>query len=422
MARERTGFVSQKRNKKTAEVEFFARVQYTDENTGKRRELMRKAKDEGDAQKIIKRLIRQLEKGGAREVDGDRMKFRQLAAEYKKRKLIPAEYHGERKVAGLRSLKPAQVNLESLIEYFGGKRISTIRHDDVEQYKLTRLNEPTRRDVARHERELKTNSKADLRATRTIASVNRELELLRAVMRFAQRQGWLSRSPFETGAPVISKADEVRRERVLTHDEERRLLDACGERMKVYNCRRGKKIVQITVQDKGERRAHLRPLIIAALDTAMRHGELLKLRWSDVNLDAREILIRAMNTKTARARVVAMTPRLHAELKTLKATAPPDPEGLVFGVTDSVKRSFAAACKVAGIDGFRFHDCRHTAITRMVQAGLPPMEVMKISGHTQMTTFARYVNPNSHSVRRAADALAAFNAEVGAQDTSEMVN
>src|ERR1700749_2419292 len=422
MARERTGFVSQKRNKKTAEVEFFARVQYTDENTGKRRELMRKAKDEGDAQKIIKRLIRQLEKGGAREVDGDRMKFRQLAAEYKKRKLIPAEYHGERKVAGLRSLKPAQVNLESLIEYFGGKRISTIRHDDVEQYKLTRLNEPTRRDVARHERELKTNSKADLRATRTIASVNRELELLRAVMRFAQRQGWLSRSPFETGAPVISKADEVRRERVLTHDEERRLLDACGERMKVYNCRRGKKIVQITVQDKGERRAHLRPLIIAALDTAMRHGELLKLRWSDVNLDAREILIRAMNTKTARGRVVAMTPGLHAELKTLKATAPPDPEGLVFGVTDSVKRSFAAACKVAGIDGFRFHDCRHTAITRMVQAGLPPMEVMKISGHTQMTTFARYVNPNSHSVRRAADALAAFNAEVGAQDTSEMVN
>jgi integrase len=75
---------------------------------------------------------------------------------------------------------------------------------------------------------------------------------------------------------------------------------------------------------------------------------------------------------------------------------------LVFGVKDTVKRSFASACRDAGIEGFHFHDCRHTAITRMIQAGLSPMEVMKISGHTQMNTFARYVNPNTQAVNRIA--------------------
>lgn len=154
----------------------------------------------------------------------------------------------------------------------------------------------------------------------------------------------------------------------------------------------------------------------------MRRGELLKLRWSDVNLESEEIIIRAMNTKTARGRVVAMTPRLHAELKKLRASAPPDDETLVFGITDTVKKSFMAACKAAGIDGFRFHDCRHTAITRMIAAGVQPMEVMKVSGHTQHTTFARYVNPTSQTVRRAADALAAFNGQAEAQQTSELVN
>ena len=57
----------------------------------------------------------------------------------------------------------------------------------------------------------------------------------------------------------------------------------------------------------------------------------------------------------------------------------------------------------AGIKGFRFHDCRHTAITRMIQAGLSPMEVVKTSGHTQMNTFARYVNPDIQAVMRIAD-------------------
>jgi integrase len=154
----------------------------------------------------------------------------------------------------------------------------------------------------------------------------------------------------------------------------------------------------------------------------MRRGELFKLRWRDVDLDGRLIRITAFNSKTARPRSVAITPRLYAELERLHAQAPDDVDALVFGVTDTIKKSFAAACNVAGIEGFRFHDCRHTAITRMVQANIPPMEIMKISGHTQHITFARYVNPDRGAVQRAADALAAFNASQGVQDVTEIVN
>jgi integrase len=207
-------------------------------------------------------------------------------------------------------------------------------------------------------------------------------------MRYAKQQKWILSSPFEEGASLISKADEIKRERVLSFDEENRLIEACKDR-----------------------RAHLRPLVITALDTAMRRGELFKLQWKDVDLEVQTITVTAMNSKTSKARIIAMTPRVHTELETLWSKSPKDSGCLVFGITDTVKRSFAGACETANIKGFRFHDLRHTAITRMVQAGITPMEVMKISGHTQMITFARYVNPNNDAVRRAADALAQFNAE-----------
>ena len=90
----------------------------------------------------------------------------------------------------------------------------------------------------------------------------------------------------------------------------------------------------------------------------------------------------------------------------------------------SAGHGFASLLRETGIDDFRLHDCRHTAITRVIAAGAPPMEVMKISGHTQMSTFARYVNPNEHSLKRAAEMLSAFNAQsnVPASDGEEVIH
>ncbi|MBA2606834.1 MAG: site-specific integrase [Acidobacteria bacterium] len=136
----------------------------------------------------------------------------------------------------------------------------------------------------------------------------------------------------------------------------------------------------------------------------MRKGELLKLRWKEVDLPERVITVTALNSKTTKSREIGMTQRVYEELSRLWEISPKDQSFLVFGVTD-IKKSFTSGCADAKINGLRFHDLRHTAITRMVNSGLPPMEIMKVSGHTQYTTFARYVNPNTQTVKNIADVL-----------------
>lgn len=406
MAKDRTGYVQT-----CKDGSIWARLTYVGSD-GKRHQLRRRAKTRTEAREILKRLIRSLDDVGQSAIEGDRMRFRDLAGVYAEARLVPAKYHGDRKVAGLRSWKAPLGFLRTLVRHFGNRPIKSITHGELERYKATRLATPVLRGKDKETGE-------PVYSTRTIASVNRELALMRAVMRYAQRQGWINRSPFEMGAPIISIADETRRERVLTHDEERRLLDACGGRTFTY-VRRGK---QITGHDKGGRRSHLRALIIAAVDTAMRRGELFGLTWRDVDLEGRTLTVTAVNSKTARPRTVPMTPRLHSELEALWEQSPKDIDVLVFGVTNNVKTGFTAACKAAGIEGFRFHDFRHTAITRMIAARVPAAEVMKISGHTQTSTFLRYLNPTGSSLERAASLLSAFNEESGAvEQPTELLN
>lgn len=71
-------------------------------------------------------------------------------------------------------------------------------------------------------------------------------------------------------------------------------------------------------------------------------------------------------------------------------------------------RAFATACSRANITDLHFHDLRHTATTRMIRAGVPHTEVMKITGHTQMKTFLRYLNLGSDAVQNAATMLGAY--------------
>ncbi|MCI0392768.1 MAG: site-specific integrase [Acidobacteria bacterium] len=344
---------------------WVARVDFTDDS-GKRRVARRYCETKTEANRKRQELVRSIEERGEKAVDGDKLTFKTLAEKYKEARLIPAEYVNQRKIAGVRSLSSALFAVRVLVEHFGDRRVRAIKHSDIEAFKLARLKIPTVRGTER-----------------SITSVNRELEILRAILNFALRQDWISKNPFNSGASLISKADETHRERVMTFEEEERLLAAC----------------------EVDSRRHLCPILIAAVDTGMRRGELLKLRWRNVDIIARSIEIEAFNTKTARARVVAMTSRLESELKRLYENAPKDPEGLVFGIKDNFKNGFSAACKAAEVEGLRFHDLRHTAITRMIEAGMQPAEVMRVSGHTTPAMLWRYLNTNVGTARRAADAL-----------------
>jgi len=121
MPREREGYI-EKRIVKVGELEeqrLYVRMQYRDPS-GKARTVRRRVKDETDGRKLIKKLKKQYEQTGAHRVIADNLTFRQLASEYKERRLVPAVYHGEgvgaRKVAGLRSWKAPQAFLRSCLK------------------------------------------------------------------------------------------------------------------------------------------------------------------------------------------------------------------------------------------------------------------------------------------------------------------
>ncbi len=360
MGRNRTGSIHLK------DGNWYGRIIYRDE-TGKRREKIRRAENKSDAREKAKELVRELEDHGVRCLYGSRMNVAQLVAHYESNYLMAAEYVDGRKVAGLRSSADMRRKLGVLKSHFLKQPIRTITVSDILKFRSARLKAPTR-----HEKQ------------RSIASVNRELALLRRMLNVALQEGWILKNPFGPGARIISAADERKLERILTRSEEKKLLAAC----------------------MGPR-AHMRLIIIIAIDTGMRRGEILKLCWSDLDFKNRIITVKAFNTKTLCERQVAMTPRLNCELRRLYQQQAPTT--LVFGIKDNFKNAFRFARNEAKLNDVRFHDLRHTAATRLVQGDIPLPEVGRILGHTQINTTYRYVNANLETARKAADVLASFN-------------
>jgi len=209
------------------------------------------------------------------------------------------------------------------------------------------------------------------------------------MLNMALREGWILKNPFNCGEPLISLANETKRERILTGEEEIRLLAACTES-----------------------RAHLRPILIFLLDTGCRQGEAFTLTWRDIDLEARLITIQAFNTKTARERQVAITARLEGELRRLFDASNKSPDALVFGIRSNIRTSFGSACSLAGVKGLRRHDLRHTHASRLDDLGFSLAKIGCQLGHTVLQTTLRYVNRDKASIKQVATALDSFNSRL----------
>lgn len=348
---------------------YWARVTYIDQ-TGKRRELKRRADNKTHAKDLARQLLLELEQHGPASLGSAQMTFAQLADYYQDKYLIEPVYIDNRKIAGLRGAYEYKLLLKPLREYFGNKKIRSITHGDIESFRLKRLGTLTKQGKQR-----------------TLAAINRELALLRRIFNIAHREGWLTKTPFFASDKLISVADEKKRERILTKAEENLLLENCiGQR------------------------EHLKAIIICALDTGMRAGEIYSLRWKDVDLDQGLITINALNTKTLQSRQIALTARLKIELLKLYEYARSNKD-LIFGVI-TARKAFDTLRKKCNLLDIRFHDLRHTAATRMIQQGLSLQEVGRILGHTQANTTYRYINLTVDTARRAASALDSFNGEI----------
>ena len=209
------------------------------------------------------------------------------------------------------------------------------------------------------------------------ASVNRELAILSGIFTMAVDYEEIAQNPCRK---VESLPENNQRTRHLSFDEEDRLF------------------VALT----GDRQ-HLRTLVTVAIYSGPRRGELLKLRWSNVDFELNTINF--TETKTNKDRSVPMDSIVQESLLGLRDQAG-DAE-YVFTNPDTetrytdIKKSFSAACREAGITNFTFHDLRHTFGTRLADAGVDVVKIKELMGHASIVTTMRYIHaPTKESVAR----------------------
>lgn len=165
--------------------------------------------------------------------------------------------------------------------------------------------------------------------------------------------------------PSGSKA----RTRRLEGDEESRLLAACAL----------------------STNTHLFPLVVLALETAMRLGEMLSLTWDEVHLTGRSL--KKGVTKNGEPRTVPLSKKAVATILSIHRAIHTDRVFYNFPpYSDSIKNSWNAAKKAAAITGLRFHDIRHEAVSRLFERGMHPLEVAAVSGHKTLGMLQRYTH------------------------------
>jgi integrase len=326
--------------------------------------------------------------------------FIQAARWHKMEYLIPVVKERGIKIEGLTDWNKQRNKLDRMIEFFGAnKLITSFTEDDFTKW-------------ARHRRKIDEKSSGVLQAT-----INRDFAMLRTLFKRLQKR--IGKSFEIPDFPINTKA-EFERDRVMSFQEEAKILSHCVEYEMFTTERKGR---SLTMKIKCKRQ-HLKPIIIVAVDTAMRQGEMMKLVWNDVDLDAGVITVHFFNAKTERTRKIGLPRRVKEELKKMFDAIGEEScngKAKVFGMK-SVYRSFDTACNRAGIDDLNFHDLRHTGTTRMVRSGIPIAEVMKITGHTQMKTFMRYLNLVNETIQSNANQLAAYLEQQTVIDTNSLNN
>jgi integrase len=204
---------------------------------------------------------------------------------------------------------------------------------------------------------------------------DRALKRLRHLFNWAIERGYVDRTPFKRhGVTVVHFGKDLGRTRRLEPGEEARLLEHASP--------------------------HLHALITAALETGMRRGELLALRWRDIRWEAEALLLPAEITKTSEARDVPMTRRLRAVLD-LRKHAPDGsehgPDAFVFGnevgeKIPDIRDAWVDTCKAAEITGLHFHDLRREFASRLRETpGISDHHVRDWLGHADMATTSRYL-------------------------------
>jgi integrase len=211
------------------------------------------------------------------------------------------------------------------------------------------------------------------------ATVNRDLSVLRHILYWAVDEQLLTANPL---ARLKMARERRTRRQVLSVEEEDLLLSAAKD--------------------------HLRSMIVMALDTGMRRGEITSQRWEDIDFSRKVLFVTRSKTPEGEAREIPLTGRVCELLLENRQT-----EGVVIGFRDRpvriVKRSWKTALKNARIRHVRFHDLRHTFNTRLMEAGVLQEIRMALMGHSAGSkVHATYTHIELPAKRKAIRTLEAW--------------
>jgi integrase len=301
------------------------------------------------------------------------------------------------------------IDLHFVPRYYQADSISEIKSPDARsKMKLLRLDLGELRLKQLESEVVVDDYKKQLQARGVGApGYNRRLSKLRQMLNWAKDWKFISTVPFSRNLVSLDTDLEIGRERRLEPGEEEKLLRAADSEMKLR--------------------------IVAALDTGMRKGEMLRVQLKRVNFKhgyielPRRVLIKDVyrqNTKNDKTRRIPITPRL---MKLLKKRRFVGAEGYVFGdatgaLVEDIKKPWntvnlvAHGCKLEWTLGgnlseqcwedlreinLHWHDLRHEALSRLGESGeLSDHELMEIAGHANLTTTQRYLNTRLERLKR----------------------
>ncbi len=241
--------------------------------------------------------------------------------------------------------------IDHLKEFFGGKYLHEMLPLDIEEYKKSRIGKVSPR------------------------TVNIELSCLRAM--FNKAISW-SKAVQNPVKHVKMLSEKNRRLRYLQEDEMERLIANCPD--------------------------YLRPIVMMALNTGMRKGEILNLKWEDVEMGTRIIYV--VNTKTDEKREIPVNTILHAMLIDLRTKNDtyvfPNDAGEPYV---DIRKGFRTAIEKSGIENFRFHDLRHTFASQLVMKGVDLRTVQELLGHKSIEMTIRYAHLSPNHKQAAVETL-----------------
>ncbi len=202
---------------------------------------------------------------------------------------------------------------------------------------------------------------------KAVNTIRNELKIISHLYTVAQKEWGMESLSNPVKLIRLPQGAQVR-DRRLEGDEEERLLDVARK----------------------TRSRMIEPIIILALETAARRGEIVSMEWKYIDLNNQTWFL--PETKNGSSRTVPLSTRAIAVLRKIKKE-PTRIDGRVFFLKPhSISQAFRRCCKAAKIEDLHFHDLRHEATSRFFELGLNMMEVASITGHKDLKMLKRYTH------------------------------